>query len=493
MGKIIRRFHVRKGVAALAALFLLVSVLPPASQAAEDSLLVDFEDGTIMGFDVRGSESERASGTGVLTAVTEEAHSGKNSLLITERKNGWNGPAYNVESRIVPGAECTISVWVLPKTPERATFMLSTEVREDGSVSYINLDSKTVSKDSGWTELTGQYSYDTKEFVTIYVESSTSDGEYYIDDFTFTVTGGGEDVKPWDPATDPLKNNKKGTYDGFDFEYWSQNRNEGSMMLTGGGTFNCEWDGYNLLFRTGKRLGSTSDYKEYGTVTIEYDAEYKVTRGDVSYLCVYGWTEDPMIEFYVLDSYASYKPGSDFKGTIEVDGGTYEVYESTRVNQPSIQGTKTFQQYFSIRTDKRTSGTITISDHFKGWESLGMDVSGKLYEVSLCVEGFSSAGSASVTKHVLTVGDEVYGAGVEATPATTEQTPTEEATLEPTLEPSPEVASPTTPATEAPTGNTGADDTNSPNTALIVICVIAGLAIVVVVVVLVLRSKKTKK
>lgn len=66
---------------------------------------------------------------------------------------------------------------------------------------------------------------------------------------------------------------------------------------------------------------------------------------------------------------------------------------NTRVDKPSIQGTKTFQQYFSVRVDKRTEGTITLSDHFKAWEMPGLDMNGKMYKVSLCVEGFNGSGN----------------------------------------------------------------------------------------------------
>lgn len=187
------------------------------------------------------------------------------------------------------------------------------------------------------------------------------------------------------------------------------------MTLNGGGTFECNWDAENVLFRTGKKLGSKMTYDEYGDITLDYSAEHNITRGSVSYLCVYGWTEDPMIEFYVVENYGDYKPpgGKGFKGTIEVDGGTYEVYVDTRVEQPSIQGTKTFDQYFSVRVDKRTEGTISLTEHFKAWEEMGLNVSGKMYEVALCVEGYKTSGNANIYSHVLTVGDTVYGTPAE--------------------------------------------------------------------------------
>ena len=203
-------------------------------------------------------------------------------------------------------------------------------------------------------------------------------------------------------AATTIYNNETGTHDGYDYELWKDSGNT-SMTLNNGGNFSCQWSNINnALFRKGKKFNETQTHQQIGNISINYGATYSPNGN--SYLCVYGWTSSPLVEFYIVDSWGSWRPpGASSKGTITVDGGTYDIYETTRVNQPSIKGTATFQQYWSVRTSKRTSGTISVSEHFKAWENRGMPL-GKMYEVALTVEGYQSSGSANVYSHTLNIG-----------------------------------------------------------------------------------------
>lgn len=203
-------------------------------------------------------------------------------------------------------------------------------------------------------------------------------------------------------AATVLYNNTTGSQDGYNYELW-KDYGSTSMTLNSGGTFECWWENIgNALFRKGIKFDCTKTYSQIGNITVDYGVNYQ-PEGN-SYLCVYGWSRNPLVEYYIVESWGTWRPpGATSKGTITVDGGTYDVYETTRVNQPSIDGTATFKQYWSVRTSKRTSGTISVTEHFKAWERMGMSL-GNLYEAALTVEGYQSSGWADVYQNTITVG-----------------------------------------------------------------------------------------
>ncbi len=205
------------------------------------------------------------------------------------------------------------------------------------------------------------------------------------------------------------KNTTATNSDGYDYELWFDNRGNqgtGSMTLKGGGAYTCNWqNAENFLARTGKKwLDTSKTHSQIGEMKIEYNCQYN-PQGN-SYLCVYGWTVSPLVEYYIIESWGTWEPpdggNGGSKAEISVDGGTYKMKTAMRNNQPSIFGTSTFQQFFNVRKGKRTSGTISVSEHFKAWEKQGLKM-GKMYEVALCTEGYQSSGSNNVTNFVLSI------------------------------------------------------------------------------------------
>jgi len=184
-----------------------------------------------------------------------------------------------------------------------------------------------------------------------------------------------------------LTSNSVGTHNGYTYEYW-KDYGSGSMTLNSGATFYVDWSNIgNLLARIGVRPGSKDQ-------TVTYGVNYQPNGN--SYMCVYGWARNPLVEYYIVDSWGSWRPpGEGYKGSVNIDGATYDIYETIRYNKPSIDGDTTFHQYWSVRQNKRTSGTINVGKHFAAWQSYGMNL-GDLYEVSFCIEGYQSSGYADV-------------------------------------------------------------------------------------------------
>ena len=205
----------------------------------------------------------------------------------------------------------------------------------------------------------------------------------------------------------------RGNIGGYDYEMWNQNGQGQASMNPGAGSFTCSWSNIeNFLARMGKNFDSQKqNYKAFGNIVLTYDVEY-TPRGN-SYMCVYGWTRNPLMEYYIVEGWGDWRPpGNDGerKGNVTLNGNTYEIAKTMRYNQPSLDGTSTFPQYWSIRTTSGSAnnqtnymkGTIDVSKHFDAWSQAGLDMSGTLYEVSLNIEGYRSNGSANVKSVTVT-------------------------------------------------------------------------------------------
>ena len=227
------------------------------------------------------------------------------------------------------------------------------------------------------------------------------------------------------------KSQQMGSAGGYDYELWSQD-GVGNATMTlnpsdaNGGTFSVEWSGtVNMLARSGKRWGSNSTVtvQNVGNITAEFEVEWNSTD-NVKYVSVYGWgyydqQDIPSgfsneIEYYIIQDRGSYNPTQGGKkfGSATIDGINYDFFTTDRINQPSLSGTSTFKQYWSIPSNTsqhRTKGTISISKHFEAWAKAGMKM-GKLYEVasmkieSYTGQGGNARGSATVKKNLLRIG-----------------------------------------------------------------------------------------
>lgn len=188
--------------------------------------------------------------------------------------------------------------------------------------------------------------------------------------------------------------NTTGTHDGYYYSFWTEGGGTASMTLGPDGNYSTRWTNIqNFTAGKGWRTG-----KRDRVVCFEgtYDG------GSNGFLAVYGWTKDDLIEYYVVEDHGQWTPPgntSDIQhlGTFTSDGGTYDVYRSQRVDKPSIVGTATFYQFWSVRKEKRSSGTVTFANHVDKWESYGLKL-GSTWDYQIMEsEGYGSSGSSNIT------------------------------------------------------------------------------------------------
>lgn len=181
----------------------------PPAHAAETTVIVrsDFEDGTTQGWGPRGS------GVSV-TAVTEQSHAGSYSLKTTGRSANWHGPSLNLLGRLQPGVTYAIEGYVRLVTGQPTSTLKLTMQRtpSGGTTQYDQIAAADNVSDSGWTRLSGTYTFSGElSELQLYLESSDPTSQYYLDDLTISQLSAGDDT----PAPGVSSDFEDGTTQGW--------------------------------------------------------------------------------------------------------------------------------------------------------------------------------------------------------------------------------------------------------------------------------------
>ncbi|KAM7223676.1 Concanavalin A-like lectin/glucanase domain containing protein [Rhypophila decipiens] len=181
-----------------------------------------------------------------------------------------------------------------------------------------------------------------------------------------------------------------GFHSGYFYSFWSDGRGSVTYNNLANGSYDAQWK------NVGNWVGGKG-WNPGGNKTVEYNGTWNAQSTN-SYLALYGWTKDPLVEYYIVENYGTLIPsaGAQKQGSISSDGGIYDIYQTRRINQPSIAGRATFYQVWSVRRLKRVGGQITTGNHFDAWTKSGLKL-GKHDYMILATESYQSTGSTAIT------------------------------------------------------------------------------------------------
>ena len=182
-----------------------------------------------------------------------------------------------------------------------------------------------------------------------------------------------------------VSNNGTGSNNGY---YYSLYTSGGSATMTfpaGStypGNYAMTWSGVSdVVGGKGWSIG--------GNMSVGYNVGSASGYNTIS---VYGWTTSPLVEYYITEMGSLYTGNATYKGSVTSDGHTYNTYEHQQVNQPSIIGTATFEQYLDAwgGASIGSNNTVTTGNHFSHWKSLGMSMGSFNYMI-LATEAYNGA------------------------------------------------------------------------------------------------------
>ncbi|HTA94002.1 MAG TPA: glycoside hydrolase family 11 protein [Polyangiaceae bacterium] len=196
------------------------------------------------------------------------------------------------------------------------------------------------------------------------------------------------------PHTGAMAN---GSADGLGYGIWSNGSGGTITVFNTAHAFSASWNnGGDFLAHLGLDFNGAKSYTAYGTITADIVETKTGSGGGYSSLGMYGWTQKPCVEWYIVDDSFNKMPTQKSSVTTTIDGGTYYLITNstsgTGGNACEAGHAGPWTQMWSVRSTARQCGAITVSDHFAAWTKQGWTL-GNLTSVHINVEVGGGMGS----------------------------------------------------------------------------------------------------
>jgi hypothetical protein len=187
-----------------------------------------------------------------------------------------------------------------------------------------------------------------------------------------------------------------GTADGLGYGIWSNGSGGTLTTFANAHAFSASWNnGGDFLAHLGLDMNG-KNATDYTSIVADFVESRTGTGGGYSSIGMYGWTQSPCVEWYIVEDSFNGMPTQTSSVTTTIDGGSYYLKSNSTAgsggNACESGHSGNWMQMWSVRKTARNCGTITVSDHFAAWKNQGWSL-GKLTSVHINVEVGGGNGS----------------------------------------------------------------------------------------------------
>src|SRR5262249_29075656 len=120
-----------------------------------------------------------------------------------------------------------------------------------------------------------------------------------------------------------------GVADGLNYGVWESGTGGSITYFTNAHAFSTSWgpNSANFLTHVGLDYAGTQSYTTYGKIIGQFPESKSGTAGGWSSVGIYGWLQNPCVEYYIMeDSFHTMQTSSV---TATIDGATYYLIKKT--------------------------------------------------------------------------------------------------------------------------------------------------------------------